>query len=153
MGTTNSSFDANSDAVRKHLDILQDVIRRMASNSASCKTWCITLVSAILVLAGNKDNANYAPIAFLPALLFFFLDTYYLALEKQFRDSYNTFVGDLHKSGTVPLASLYRVVPQGSLTTALWNSVASFAIWPFYLPLVVVIGLLKGVVLTGAAAS
>jgi hypothetical protein len=39
-----------SPAVHSYLGILQNVIGRMAADSGSCKTWCITLVSAIIVV-------------------------------------------------------------------------------------------------------
>ncbi len=44
-----------SGAVQSYLGILQGVINRMASNSAGCKTWCITLVSATGYFAQSFD--------------------------------------------------------------------------------------------------
>lgn len=123
-------YCAESDAVRTHLSILQAVIQRMAGNSASCKTWCITLVAAVLVLMTRTETVNYMPLAFIPAVLFLFLDTYYLALERAFRGSYNAFVGKLHK-GEVALSDLY-VVHQGRIARQFTPSLLSFAIWPFY---------------------
>ncbi len=41
---TNSKFEPDSPAVQTHLSLIQAVIARMAGNSRSCKTWCITLV-------------------------------------------------------------------------------------------------------------
>ena len=80
------SFKENSEAVQSHLSILQSVIQRMASNSSSSKAWCITLVSAVLVIVADKGKPDYAYISFIPILLFLFLDAYYLALEKGFRN-------------------------------------------------------------------
>ena len=77
----------SSPSVQIHLNILQGVIERMASNSNSSKAWCITIVSAILVVVADKGKPDYAYIAFIPTLLFFALDTYYLALEKGFRNT------------------------------------------------------------------
>ena len=51
-------YNANSEAVRAHLTILQDVVRRMAGNSASCKNWCIVLVAAILVLVARTNRRS-----------------------------------------------------------------------------------------------
>jgi hypothetical protein len=34
-------FKENSQAIQAHLTIIQSIIQRMASNSSSCKTWCI----------------------------------------------------------------------------------------------------------------
>jgi hypothetical protein len=57
-------FLENSGAVRAHLEISQDVIQRMAANSSACKAWCVTLVSAILVLVANQGKPKFALMAF-----------------------------------------------------------------------------------------
>lgn len=129
-------YSAESDAVRAHLSILQAVIQRMAGNSASCKTWCILMVVVMLLLSGRKDM----PLAFIPAVLFLILDTYYLALERAFRGSYNAFVRKLHE-GEVALSDLYVVRPRGRIGRRFAQSLGSFAIWPFYSVLVVLIWL------------
>lgn len=132
-------YDANSEAVRTHLTILQDVIRRMAGNSASCKNWCILLVAAILVLVARTGAPAYALLALIPALLFLFLDAYYLALEQVFRNSYNAFVLKLHSDGAVGLSDLYVVRPVGPINKQMLVSLRSTSVWPFYLALVVAI--------------
>ena len=76
----------DSPAVQSYLTILQGVIGRMASNSAGAKTWCIALVSAIIVAVADKGEPRYVWIALVPVGLFFVLDAYYLGLERQFRD-------------------------------------------------------------------
>ena len=104
------SLNHDSPAVQKHLEITQNVITRMAENSRSCKVWCVTLVSAVLVLVARTEKPEYALIALIPAALFLILDTYYLALEQGFRETYNAFVRKLN--GDEPmLADLYRVAP------------------------------------------
>ena len=130
-------YGADSDAVRAHLSILQAVIQRMAGNSASCKTWCITIVAAMLVLVTRTETTNYVLLAFVPAVLFLFLDTHYLALERAFRDSYDAFVGKLHK-GEVALSDLY-VVKRDRIAWRLVQNLWSFAILPFYGALVIMI--------------
>jgi len=136
--TEENSFRENSQAVQAHLGITQAVIQRMASNSASCKTWCITLVSAILVLIADKGKPEYALIAVIPIVLFLALDAYYLALEKMFRLSYNEFIDKLHQ-GRVVATDLYAVVPSGSMSRTLGASVLSFSIWPFYATLLLMV--------------
>ena len=95
-------YGENSQAVQAHLSITQSVIQRMASNSTSCKTWCITLVSAILVVVADKGKPRYALIAVIPTVLFLVLDCYYLALERMFRRSYNSFIDKLHQGEVIP---------------------------------------------------
>ena len=108
-----SSLDHESSAVQKHIEITQDVITRMAENSRACKIWCVTLVSAVLVLVARTEKPEYALIALIPAVLFLILDTYYFALERAFRESYNGFVRSLHE-GSHTSADVYRVAPSPS---------------------------------------
>ena len=97
-----SQYGPDSQAVTAHLSILQDIIRRMGSNSSSCKIQCVVLVTGILVAVGVNGTLSYAWLAFIPTFLFLFLDANYLALERDFRHSYNAFVCKLHITGTVP---------------------------------------------------
>lgn len=143
----NGEFKENSQAVQAHLGITQSVIQRMAANSTSCKTWCITLVSAILVIVADKGKPQYALIAVIPNLLFLVLDTYYLALEKMFRQSYNTFIEKLH-SGKVVASDLYAVAPTGSVFYMFFTSLISFSIWPFYLTLLAMIWIAEKLVIS-----
>jgi hypothetical protein len=141
------TYGEESPAVQAHLGIAQSVIQRMASNSASCKAWCITLVAAILVIVADKGQPNYALIAAVPTLLFLVLDTYYLALERCFRDSYNEFIEKVH-GGRVVATDLYAVTPKGSLPKTLAQSLRSFSIWPFYATLGVMIWLSMWIVIS-----
>ena len=50
-----------SSAVQKHLEITQGVITRMAENSRSCKLWCVTLVSAVLVPRSTDGEPGVRP--------------------------------------------------------------------------------------------
>jgi hypothetical protein len=73
---------------RKHLEILQGVINRMANNSFLLKGWSVTIVSALFAL-GIKDSIPlYLDIAFLPVISFWVLDGYFLWQEKLFRRLY-----------------------------------------------------------------
>ena len=120
-----------SPAVGKHLDIILGVIKRTAENSRSCKVWCITLVSAVLVLVARTDNSSHATLALVPTALFFLLDMYYLSLERGFRKSYENFVDELH-SKHLRSSSLYTVAPVGSIYRRWAESLLSLSIGPFY---------------------
>ena len=132
-------MNVESPAGKAHLDIMQGVIQRMAANSASCKTWCISLVSAILVVAADKGKPHVVWLALLPTLMFFLLDTYYLAFEKGFRDSYNTFVEKLH-SGSAADSDLFKVALEGRVSDHQWKAMKSLSVWGFYGCLAVLVG-------------
>jgi hypothetical protein len=141
-----SSLSEASASVQAHLSILQSIIQRMAGNSVQCKTWCITVVSAILVIVAEKDRPNLTILAFMPAVLFLTLDTYYLGLEKAFRLSYTDFVKKLHK-GTARAEDLYTIAPKGSPMKHQINAFKSFSVWGFYAMIAALIGLAHSFVL------
>jgi len=128
------SVTLDSPAVQSYLTILQGVIDRMASNSAGAKTWCIALVSAIIVVIADKGEPRYVWIALVPVGLFFLLDAYYLGLERQFRERYNDFIRKLH-GGTAEIDDVFIVTPGGGLTGSMKAALLacrSVSVWPFY---------------------
>jgi hypothetical protein len=144
--TTNNCLNEASPSVQAHLGIIQGVINRMAANSSQCKAWCITIVSAILVIIADKGKPDFAWIALLPTILFMFLDTYYITLEKGFRESYNDFVRSLH-TGSLSAEDLYAVCPKGNTHKHRRDSLASFSIWGFYIGLILLVAITRNVVL------
>lgn len=73
----------------KHLELVQGVINRMASNSFMLKGWAVTLVSGIFVLAGKDTDKLYFLVAYVPVLVFWGLDAYYLLQERLYRSLYD----------------------------------------------------------------
>lgn len=128
------TVNLDSPAVQSYLTIMQGVIGRMASNSASAKTWCIALVSAIIFVIADRGEPGYVWIALVPVGLFFLLDAYYLGLERQFRKLYNGFIGKLH-DGKAEVEDVFIVAPgdglAGSMKAAL-IACGSVSVWPFY---------------------
>ena len=133
-------INAESSAVQAHLSILQGVIQRMADNSRSCKVWCVTLVSAILVLVARTGEPRHALLALAPVALFLLLDAYYLAQERAFRKSYEAFVAKLHKGSLEPV-DLYAVKPIGMGVCLVGACLGSFSVWLFYVVLIATIAL------------
>lgn len=132
------AFGVESSSVQTHLKIMQDVIQRMAENSRACKVWCITIVSAGLILVARVDRPDFVLISLVPAVAFLILDAYYLALERAFRGSYNSFVQKLARGELTP-SDLYDVKPAGSVPRTFFRSLNSFSIWPFYAALIIAV--------------
>lgn len=137
-------IDGESASIQTHLSIIQNVIQRMAENSSSSKTWCVTLVSAVLVIVADKGKPEYTWIALLPTIVFAALDAYYLALEKGFRNSYNDFIAKLHNK-TLTTEDLYSVSPKGSISRLQFQAMKSFSVWGFYVSIAVLIAITKAV--------
>lgn len=72
----------------RHLEMIQGVINRMASNSFALKGWAVTLVAGIFVLAGKDTNKMYFLVAYIPVVVFWWLDAYYLLQERLYRSLY-----------------------------------------------------------------
>jgi len=70
----------------KEVEIIQDIIKRMAFNSFLIKGWTITLVAVTLLLKGSKYQVL---ISFIPLIVFWFLDAYFLWQERLYRRLYN----------------------------------------------------------------
>lgn len=140
--------DFESGAVQSYLGILQGVINRMATNSAGCKTWCITLVSAIIVIVAEKNKPEYIYISIVPIILFLFLDSYYLGLEKLFRNLYNGFIKKLH-SDTATIDDVFIVTPgtKSEIFFAVFKSFFSISVWPFYILLGLMLIIVRKIIL------
>lgn len=142
--TTPGSLQVDSPSVQSHLSMLQAVIGRMAGNSASCKTWCVSLVSALAVVVAQSGQSRLLLIAGLPILLFGALDAYYLGLEKWFRTAYQEFVRKLHY-GTAAVEDAFVLTPTIPLLRVLAQTakaLTSPSVWPFYLGLGAILWLL-----------
>jgi len=69
----------------EEVKVNQEIIKRMSGNSLSVKTWTMTLIVATLIFKGNHDHVF---IAFIPLIVFWVLDAYYLRQERLFRKNH-----------------------------------------------------------------
>ncbi|ARJ21871.1 hypothetical protein B7492_11760 [Bacillus mycoides] len=69
----------------EEVKIIQDIIKRMSSNSFIIKGWTITLVVGSLLFKGEKIQFF---ISFIPLIMFWFLDAYFLRQERLYRKLY-----------------------------------------------------------------
>ena len=82
-----------NDTCQHYISLLQDNINRMATNSSNCKAWLITLIAAIFAISASEgDIVTYIWMAYIPTFLFFFLDCFYLGVERRLRRIEKRFV-------------------------------------------------------------
>ena len=110
----------------------------MADNSRSCKLWCVTLVSATLVLIASMGDGTFAWLALIPVGALGFLDVYYLSLEQRFRCAYNEFVCKLH-DGSLGRTEVFVIKPSDGPARHVWKSTRSTSVLVFYAALAIVI--------------
>ncbi|MCK6691570.1 MAG: hypothetical protein L6Q97_05650 [Thermoanaerobaculia bacterium] len=139
---------------------MQDVIKRMATNSFQVKAWLIGILSALMVFekdtifgdgAGSRDLAlimNW--FLFLPILCFWYLDAFFLSTEKLYRELYKWIVNNRpHTDKYLYDLNTFKREVEGKTEhllldkNNLWNVLISKTLWPFYaMPLAFVVALL-----------
>jgi hypothetical protein len=123
-------WPADNPAVKDQIDLLQAVISRLANNSSSRKTWCVSLFGALLGLAGVSHVASLAAFAIVPVVIFGFMDTMYLAQEKSYRDLTKRIVNAI-RDGSYDRSHLFEVSAHLN-PNHVFRAIASWSIWPVY---------------------
>ncbi|WP_341225051.1 hypothetical protein [uncultured Arcticibacterium sp.] len=116
-------------ALHHQFDTLQELSKRMSENSRNAKTWCLSLVSALLVFS-SKTLALPWFILVLPILPLMYIDMYYLALETFYRQEYSALKAK-YKDGGLEMKNVYDMEsPAGNLH--IFYQFWSKSVWPFY---------------------
>jgi high-affinity Fe2+/Pb2+ permease len=139
------SFLIDNNSIQAHITLLQGIITRMSNYSASCKTWCITLVTAILAFTAEGNRVHLSWVCFYPILLFLLLDAYYLSMERQIVAQHRDFVNKLHNNA-LQVSDFFSVKMEGRSSKAIYKTfqtIGSHSIWFFYGFLTMVILLIR----------
>ncbi len=129
---------------RHFIGLLQDTINRMATNSANCKTWLLAIITAVVAfVATNKSAVNLLWVIVAADFLFYFLDSYYLQLERNFRDLESDFVGKVRAkadNNQLDTECAYDFnfkrldTPEVKINRKnMTEALTSYSTWPFYL--------------------
>ncbi len=73
----------------KHLELIQNVINRLANSSFFLKGWTVIFVAAVLGFATKDSKSMYVWLAAIPTVSFWMLDGFYLRQEGLFRRLYD----------------------------------------------------------------
>lgn len=91
-----------TEILHKEIDLIQNVISRMASNSFLLKGWIITIIIGALALTSGvefKSDIPYLTVVLLiPLMIFWYLDAYFVHKEKCFRKLYEWVILNRNKS-------------------------------------------------------
>jgi len=120
----------------KHLEMIQGVITRMASNSFALKALSVTLSAGVLAFAGstNRPSSILTFAALLPLFVFWGLDAQYLRLERLFRKLFD----DVRKSATSMEFSM-NVSKYGAQVDTLPKIMFTWSQAGFYVPIALVL--------------
>ncbi len=81
--------ELNDDAVIAYFKMIQNVITRMAQNSFLIKAWTITILAGVMIFSISKQIIFMCFIILTITSMFWVLDSYYLKLEKSYRNLFN----------------------------------------------------------------
>lgn len=73
----------------KHLELIENIINRLAKNSFFLKGWTVIFVTALLGFATKYSEPFYVLLTLIPSLFFWGLDGFYLRQEQLFRQLYD----------------------------------------------------------------
>jgi hypothetical protein len=116
----------------KHLEMLQSLISRMASYGASFKSYCITVVTAVIGFAFTLHRPSVAALALLPLLTFAMADAQYLCVERRFRGLFD----QVRKESWDAMPS-FEINLKNAPTESYWIAAVSWSIVSFYAPLTI----------------
>lgn len=117
----------------KHLEMIEDVIERMAKNSFQLKGWSMTLVSAIIALSSKDSDQRFILFAIIPIITFGFLDAYYLQQERKYKLLYKN-VADRSEDNIDFNMDTRKIVGSAEEMSKLCilKCIFSFSVIPFY---------------------
>ena len=78
-------MEANESRIR-YLEAIQRVIDRLSNTSFILKGWAVSLVAGLMALAASGANQGYVMVTYIPIVVFWLLDAYFLMMERQYRD-------------------------------------------------------------------
>lgn len=149
---------------RQYLQMMQGNIERMAANSANVKTWLITIVAAFFAIGCSIQDFDYwLLLALVPIFVFWYLDAFYLSLERGMRNREQLFVnilkgkqkhGEVESTNKTLEEAIYcfktfgtkKDKEQGYVNTSLLSALFSPSVWPVYAVLIAVDIIITGVV-------
>ena len=118
-------------AVLAHLNMIQAIIARMATCSASCKTWCVALVGALVSLAGATHQPAILDYCVVVLLIFGFMDVRYLAQEAAYRDLFSVDLVPKIRSGSYGKTDAFNL--KAATTRAhIKHALKSWSVLPIY---------------------
>lgn len=119
----------------KHLELIQNVINRLANSSFFLKGWTVIFVAAVLGFATKDSKPIYVWLAAIPTVSFWLLDGFYLNQERLFRRLYDA-VRETDED-TIDFSMDTTLFKQSGD----WiKAVFSKTLLPFYIPIMLVIG-------------
>lgn len=117
------------DSKIKHLEMIENVIERMARNSFQLKGWTVTLVTLIGGFSANQSSKGFFLFAFIPLIAFWFVDSMYLQIERKYSELFKEVTAKEETDFNMDVSDIDKV--RVSFCSCLWSKTEAY----FYLPI------------------
>lgn len=135
MEETTNKFEDNYEIMMKEIDLIQDIIKRMAHNSFLIKGWTITLILTTFLLK-SEDLEKGALISLVPLVGFWFLDSFYLSTERNYKKLHEWIIANRKNSLDFCFDLSLKIVDEKkSFISVLFSS----TMFLFYIPLLSIV--------------
>ncbi|MHA7863368.1 hypothetical protein [Flagellimonas marinaquae] len=118
----------------KHLEFIHNVIDRLSHKSFLVKSWSITTITALMAFGIDKGDYRIFIVGFPVSLLFWYLDSHYLWLEKSFRQLYDAVIKKEVKAMSMNITDF-----KGKIN--FWKIAIRPTVWPIYLTEIIVLSI------------
>lgn len=125
------------DNKQKHLEFVQNKITVMNTNSFQLKGLTITITSVLGAIYASTLKIEFIFVCFIPIIIFWFLDTYYLQIERKFRGIYNDVAGITKNITIKDFEMPINKYKKGKF--CFYNVFISKTIVSFYLPILIIL--------------
>lgn len=150
----------SNEVIHKELDLIQDVIKRMADNSFKVKAWMIGILGGIVAFSSDAlfataDESNLViTLAFnafllLPIICFWYLDAFFLKTEKLYREVYKWVITNRKYTDAYlyDLNTFERTYEEGEsdnlkISDSIWKIMRSQTLLPFYIFPLLAVGII-----------
>ena len=116
----------------KHLELIHNVIDRLSHKSFLVKSWSITAITALMAFGIDKEDYRIFIIGLPVSLIFWYLDSHYLWLEKKFRELYDAVIKKEVKSMSMDISDYKSKINP-------WAIAFRPTIWPIYLTEIILV--------------
>ena len=76
----------------KHIEMIENIIERMAKNSFQLKGWSMALITLVGAISAQGSDKRFILLAFIPIIGFWILDSFYLQQERKYKLLYKNVI-------------------------------------------------------------
>ena len=126
----------NSELFTKYLEMIQNVIERLARNSFQIKAWAATIFTAVIVLTYSIINTLIFMVLIIVISQFWVLDSYYLKQERLFRKLYEHKVNQFNNVSEKEKIKMFEMDVSNFKVESVFKTMLSISEFLYYIAII-----------------